>query len=219
MQPDEENAFDPTGFLAVIGEDHTLHHYGKESTIFSQGDLADAVFYLQTGQINLVIVSPAGKAAILATIAPGMFFGEGCVAGQLRRMTSAVALTPSSALMIPKERMVRLLHEEPALSDQFIRHLLTRNIRIQEDLVDQLFHSSEKRLARALLLLAHIGKDGRPEPIMPKITQEALAEMIGTTRSRVSFFLQKFEKLGFIDHEDGLRVHSSLLNVILSEHF
>ncbi len=219
MRPDEENVFDPTGFLAVIGKDHTLRHYGKGSTIFSQGDLADAVFYLQSGQINLVIVSPGGKAAIIATITPGMFFGEGCVAGQLRRMTSAVTLSECSALTIPKDRMIRLLHEEQTLSDHFIRHLLTRNIRIQEDLVDQLFNSSEKRLARTLLLLAHIGKDGHPEPIMPKITQEALAEMIGTTRSRVSFFLQKFEKLGFIDHEDGLRVHSSLLNVILSEHF
>ena len=219
MQPDEENAFDPTGFLAVIGKDRTLRHYAKGSTIFSQGDPADAVFYLQVGQINLSIVSPAGKAAIIAKIAPGMFFGEGCVAGQVRRMTSAVTLSECSALTIPKDRMIRLLHEEPALSDHFIRHLLTRNIRIQEDLVDQLFNSSEKRLARTLLLLAHIGKDGRPEPIVPKITQETLAEMIGTTRSRVSFFLQKFEKLGFIDHEDGLRVHTSLLNVILSEHF
>ncbi|MHB8463138.1 MAG: Crp/Fnr family transcriptional regulator [Vulcanimicrobiaceae bacterium] len=219
MRPGDEKASGAADFLAVIGTDHTVRSYGKGSNVFSQGDLADAIFYLQRGQVNLVIVSSGGKEAIIATIEPGMFFGEGCIAGQTHRITSAAALTDSSALSIEKRTMMRLLHDQPEVSDLFITHLLTRNIRVQEDLVDQLFNSSEKRLARTLLLLAHIGKDGRPEPIVPKITQEALAEMIGTTRSRVSFFLQKFEKLGFIDHEDGLRVHTSLLNVILSEHY
>ena len=187
-------------------------------TIFTQGDAADAVFYVQKGKIKLTVVSQAGKEATLGVRGEGSFFGEGGLAGQPLRMGSASAMTDCTILRIDKKSMVEALHREHSLSDLFVSHLLARNIRYEEDLVDQLFNSSEKRLARILLLLAHFGKEGKPETVIPKITQESLAEMVGTTRSRVSFFMNRFKKLGFVDYDaSGMKVHSSLLNVVLHD--
>ena len=214
--------FDARIFLATIGEGRKLHTFSKKESIFAQGDQADAVFYIQKGKVRLTVVSKEGKEATIGVISEGNFLGEGCLAGQLVRMGSAAAMVDSELLRVDKKAMMEALHREHAFSDLFVSYLLARNIRYEEDLVDQLFNSSEKRLARILLLLAHFGKEGIPETVVPKISQEILAEMVGTTRSRVSFFLNRFRKLGFVDydgiaHAGGLRVHSSLLNVVLHD--
>jgi CRP-like cAMP-binding protein len=189
----------------------------KQHPIFTQGEAADAVFYIQEGQVKLTVVSAQGKEAVIALLAAEAFFGEGCLAGQPLRMATATALTDGTLMRIEKPAMLRVLHAEPAFSALFMAYLLSRNSRIEADLIDHLFNSSEKRLARVLLLLAHFGKEGIAEPVIPQISQETLAEMIGTTRSRVSFFLNKFRKLGFIDYNGDLRVHSSLLNILLHD--
>jgi CRP/FNR family transcriptional regulator, cyclic AMP receptor protein len=189
----------------------------SSQTVFPQGSAADAVFYIQKGKVKITVVSEQGKEAVIAILGPDEFCGEGCLTGQPRRMATAVAMTECEIMRLEKAAMIRVLHEEPAFSEMFIAHLLVRTIRIEEDLVDQLFNSSEKRLARALLLLANFGKDGRPERIIAKVSQETLAEMVGTTRSRVSHFMNKFRKLGFIDYNGHLEVHSSLLNVVLHD--
>jgi CRP-like cAMP-binding protein len=192
--------------------------FPKKHTIFTQGDPTDAVFYIQTGKVKLTVVSPEGKEATIGILGEGYFFGEGSLAGQTLRMCSATAMTDCAVLRINKKAMMEALHREHELSDLFVAYLLARNIRYEEDLVDQLFNSSEKRLARILLLLARFGKEGKPESVVPKVSQEVLAEMIGTTRSRVSFFMNRFRKLGFVDYGDsGLQVHSSLLNVVLHD--
>ena len=211
--------FDPKKFLATIGEGRKVVVFPKKQTIFTQGDAADAVFYIQQGKVRLTVVSQIGKEATLGILGEGDFFGEGCMAGQTLRMGSAAAMTDSELLQIGKKAMMLALHREHTFSDLFVAYLLARNIRYEEDLVDQLFNSSEKRLARILLLLAHFGKEGVPETVVPKISQETLAEMVGTTRSRVNFFMNRFRKLGFVDYDAGraLQVHSSLLNIILHD--
>jgi CRP-like cAMP-binding protein len=210
--------FEPAAFLAKTGLGRTIADLKKGQTVFSQGDAANAVFYVQKGKIKLTVISKRGKEATIALLGSGSFLGEECIAAiQPQRMATATALTPSTILRIERKEMVRVLHEEQLFSEVFVSYLLSRNTRIQEDLVDQLFNSSEKRLARALLLLAQFGKDGVPETVIPKIGQETLAEMIGTTRSRVSFFMNRFRKLGFIEYNGTLSVHSSLLNVILHD--
>jgi CRP-like cAMP-binding protein len=209
--------FDPATFLATIGRGRKNLVLPKKRTIFAQGDQADAVFYIQKGKVKLTVVSKSGKEATLGILNQGDFFGEGALAGQTLRMGFAVAMTDCELLRIEKRAMMRALHREHTFSDMFVAYLLERNIRYEEDLVDQLFNSSEKRLARILLLLAHFGKDGVPENVVPKISQETLAEMVGTTRSRVSFFMNRFRKLGFIHYNGGLQVHSSLLNVVLHD--
>lgn len=209
--------FDPNVFLATIGEGRKIIAVPKNQSIFTQGDQADAVFYVQKGKVRLTVVSKAGKEATIGILGEGNFFGEGTLAGQLLRMGSAAALTDCELLRVEKKAMLGALHREHTFSDLFVAYLLARNIRYEEDLVDQLFNSSEKRLARILLLLAHFGKEGIPETVVPKISQETLAEMIGTTRSRVSFFMNRFRKLGFIHYNGGLKVHSSLLNVVLHD--
>jgi CRP/FNR family cyclic AMP-dependent transcriptional regulator len=209
--------FDPKTFLSKLGRGKTLVRYRTKQLIFAQGDEADAVYYLQKGQVKLSVVSKQGKEAVIALLGAGEFFGEGCLAGQPLRMATATATLACSIVRIDKQTIIRVLHDEPTFSTLFIKHLLSRNIRIEEDLVDQLFNSSEKRLARILLLLANFGKEGRPEKVIPKISQEVLAEMIGTTRSRVSYFMNKFRKLGFIHYNGGLEIHSSLLNIVLHD--
>ncbi|HET7442907.1 MAG TPA: Crp/Fnr family transcriptional regulator [Terriglobales bacterium] len=191
--------------------------FPKKHTIFAQGDPADAVFYLQTGKVRLTVVSKTGREATIGILSDGSFFGEGSLAGQALRMGTATTMTECALLRIEKKAMMQTLHREHTLSDLFVAYLLARNIRYEEDLVDQLFNSSEKRLARVLLMLAHFGKEGVPETVVPKISQETLAEMVGTTRSRVSFFMNRFRKLGFIHYNGGLQVHSSLLNVVLND--
>src|SRR5579871_2240637 len=214
----KKQTFEPAAFLAKTGLGRTLLDLKKGQTVFSQGDAADAVFYIQKGKIRLSVISKRGKEATISLLGSGSFLGEECiVAVQPQRMATATALTPASILRIERAEMIRVLHEEKLFSEIFVTYLLTRNARIQEDLVDQLFNSSEKRLARALLLLAQFGKEGTPETVIPKISQETLAEMIGTTRSRVSFFMNRFRKLGFIDYNGTLSVHSSLLNVVLHD--
>jgi CRP/FNR family transcriptional regulator, cyclic AMP receptor protein len=213
--PDE--TFDPKDFLTKIGEGRTISSYGKNGKVFSQGGIADSVFYIQKGKVKVTVVSEHGKEAVVAILGNDEFFGEGCLAGQPKRLASAKALTECEIMRIEKDAIVRTLHEEPEFSELFLEHLLARTIRVEEDLVDQLFNSSEKRLARALLLLANFGKEGRPEPIIAKVSQETLAEMIGTTRSRVSFFMNKFRKLGFISYNGTMEVHSSLLSVVLHD--
>ncbi|HEV7429104.1 MAG TPA: Crp/Fnr family transcriptional regulator [Thermoanaerobaculia bacterium] len=211
-------AFDPESFLENSGVGRTLVELKKNQVLFSQGDEADAVFYLQKGNLKLTVVSQRGKEATIALLDPGNFVGEACVAADERiRTLTATALTRCSLMRIKRAEMVRVLHEEHAFADVFVSFLLARNVRIQADLVDQLFNSSEKRLARILLLLANFGKEGKPETVVPKISQEVLAEMIGTTRSRVNFFMNRFRKLGFIEYNGKLEVHSSLLNVILHD--
>jgi CRP/FNR family cyclic AMP-dependent transcriptional regulator len=209
--------FDPEDFLATIGEGRRVVSFPKNGRIFTQGDAADAVFYIHSGQVRLTVVSQSGKEATVGILNSGDFFGEGALAGQSLRMGSASAMTDCDVLRIEKTAMVSALRREHAFSDLFVAYLLSRNIRYEADLVDQLFNSSEKRLARILLLLAHFGKDGAPEAVIPKISQETLAEMIGTTRSRVSFFMNRFRKLGLIHYNGGLQVHSSLLNVVLHD--
>ena len=210
--------FDPKLFLAKIGEGRSLADYKKNQKVFSQGDSADSVFYIQKGRVKLTVVSREGKEAVVAILGvDNPFFGEGCLAGQSIRMATAIAMCECSIMRITKATMVRMLHEEPTFSELFLRHVLFRNIRIEEDLVDQLFNSSEKRLARVLLLLANFGKEGMSELVIPKMSQETLAEIIGTTRSRVSFFMNRFRKMGFIHYNGGLRVDRSLLNVVLHD--
>ena len=214
----KKSDFDPRKFLATIGEGRKVVAFPKKQTIFAQGDSADAVFYIQAGKIRLTVVSKIGKEATLGILSEGQFFGEGSLAGQALRMGSATAMTDCELLRIDKKAMMLALHREHTFSDLFVAYLLARNIRYEEDLVDQLFNSSEKRLARLLLLLAHFGKEGVPETVIPKISQETLADMIGTTRSRVSFFMNRFRELGFLDYgESGLKVHSSLLNIVLHD--
>ena len=213
----DPHAFDPHTFLAKVGAGRTLVACPQQHPIFTQGEAADAVFYIQDGQVKLSVVSARGKEAVIALLGAQTFFGEGCLAGQPRRMATATALTDCTLMRIAKHAMLQVLHAEPAFSALFMAYLLSRNSRIEADLIDQLFNSSEKRLARVLLLLAHFGKDGKEELVIPKVSQETLAEMIGTTRSRVSFFLNKFRKLGFIDYNGGIRVHSSLLNIVLHD--
>jgi CRP-like cAMP-binding protein len=218
MSAKKECAFDPREFLATIGEGRRIVAVAKKQRIYAQGAACDAVFYIQTGKVRLTVVSNIGKEASLGILSEGEFFGEGGLAGQPLRMGSATAMTDCELLQIDKKAMVLALHREHTFSDLFVAYLLARNIRYEEDLVDQLFNSSEKRLARVLLLLAHIGKEGVPETVIPKISQQTLAEMIGTTRSRVSFFMNRFRKLGFVDYgESGLQVHSPLLNIVLHD--
>ena len=209
--------FDAHEFLATIGEGRKIIPFRKKQTIFAQGDEAGAVFYIQAGKVKLCVVSDSGKEATIAILNPGDFFGEGCLAGQRLRMGSATAITDCALLKIDKRAIIGALHQGHAFADLFVGYLLARNIRYEEDLVDQLFNSSEKRLARILLLLARFGKEGKPESVVPKISQETLAEMVGTTRSRVNFFMNKFRKLGFIKYNGGLEVHNSLLNVVLHD--
>ena len=213
--------FDPRAFLETIGGSRKILAVAKKQTIFAQGDPGDAVFYIQNGKVQLTVVSKTGREATIGILTQGEFFGEGSLAGQTLRMGSASAMTECEIMRIDKKAMMEALHREQAFSDMFVAYLLGRNIRYEEDLVDQLFNSSEKRLARVLLLLAHFGKDGIPETVVPKISQETLAEMVGTTRSRVSFFMNRFRKLGFIHYagglEGGLQVHSSLLNIVLHD--
>jgi CRP/FNR family cyclic AMP-dependent transcriptional regulator len=213
----EKGNFDAQVFLDTAGVARRMKEFNKAEAIYSQGDAATNVFYLQKGIVRLSVVSEGGKEAVVATLGPGDFFGEGCLAGQSIRMGAALAISPVTALLIEKEEMFRILHEQQALSDKFIAFMLARNIRIEEDLVDQLFNSSEKRLARTLLLLARYGKDDSPHAVLPAISQETLAEMIGTTRSRVNFFMNKFRKLGFIKYNGVLQINTSLLSVVLHE--
>jgi CRP-like cAMP-binding protein len=208
---------DPKVFLATVNGGRTIANYRVDDVIFVQGTPADAVFYIQKGKVKLTVLSEQGKEAVVAVMSPDEFCGEGCLTGQPLRMATAVAMTECEIMRLDKEVIIRVLHDEPAFSEMFVSYLLARTIRVEEDLTDQLFNSSEKRLARALLLLANFGKAGRPETIIPKVSQETLAEMIGTTRSRVNFFMNKFRKLGLIDYNGHIEIHSALLNVVLHE--
>jgi CRP/FNR family cyclic AMP-dependent transcriptional regulator len=213
----QKREFDPQVFLDSAGVARKVTEFGKREAIFSQGDPAKDVLYIQKGGVRLSIVNEAGKEAVVAVLGSGDFFGEGCLAGQPIRIGTATAIGPTTALVIEKQEMIRVLHSEHAFSDRFITYMLSRNIRIEEDLVDQLFNSSEKRLARTLLLLARYGTQDKPQGILPKIPQETLAEMVGTTRSRVNFFMNKFRKLGFIKYNGGLQINTSLLSVVLHD--
>jgi CRP/FNR family transcriptional regulator, cyclic AMP receptor protein len=209
--------FDPKEFLPKVNGGQRIADYRKDQIVFRQGDPSDAVFYIQSGKVKKTVVSEQGKEAVVALLDAGNFFGEGCLAGEALRLSTVSALTKCTIARISKADITRVIHEEPAFAELFISHLLARNSRVEEDLVDQLFNSSEKRLARVLLLLANFGKEGRPVPVIAKISQETLAEMIGTTRSRVSFFMNKFRELGLIDYNGHIEVHSSLLNVVLHD--
>jgi len=209
--------FDPKVFLATVNGGRSIAKYRMNQTVFSQGKPADAVFYIQKGKVKITVVSEQGKEAVVAVLGPDEFCGEGCLTGQPLRLATATAMTECQIMRLEKAVMIRVLHEEPAFSEMFVSHLLARTIKVEADLVDQLFNSSEKRLARALLLLANFGKDGRPETILANVSQETLAEMIGTTRSCVSFFMNKFRKLGLIDYNGQIEIHASLLNVVLHE--
>jgi len=213
----KKDAFDAQAFLDSAGVARKVVEYRRSQKIYSQGDHATSVMYLQEGGVKLSVVNQVGKEAVLAILEPGEFFGEGCLAGQPTRMGTATAITPTAILVIEKNEMIRVLHAEHALSDRFMSYILLRNIRIEEDLVDQLFNSSEKRLARTLLLLARYGKETQPQKILSKVSQQMLAEMVGTTRSRVNFFMNKFRKLGFIEYNGGLHIRSSLLSVVLHD--
>ncbi len=214
---EKRRRFNPQTFLSTIDGGRTIAVFPKRQTIFAQGDPADAVFYIQSGKVKLTVVAKSGKEATIAVINEGDFFGEGCLTGQPLRMYSASAMTDCTVMHIDKKSMMEVIHREHAFSDMFVSYLLTRNIRYEEDLVDQLFNSSEKRLARVLLLLAQFGKDGKPEVAIPKISQETLAEMVGTTRGRINFFMNRFRKLGFVRYNGELEVHSSLLSVVLHD--
>jgi CRP/FNR family transcriptional regulator, cyclic AMP receptor protein len=213
----QKQTFDPKAFLSSESAGRTIASYEREQKVFAQGEAADAVFYVQKGRVKLTVVSKHGKEVIIAILGPAEFCGEASLTGQPRRMATAVAMTDCNIMRVEKPAMVRILADEPAFSEMFIAHLLARTLRVEEDLIDQLFNSSEKRLARALLLLANFGKEGKPERIIAKVSQETLAGMIGTTRSRVSKFMNKFRKLGFIDYNGHLEVHSSLLTVVLND--
>jgi len=217
MAKKPNRTFDPKAFLATVNHGRTVSLYRREEVVFAQASPADAVFYIQKGKIKIVIASKQGKEAVVALVGPGEFFGEGCLIGQPLRLATARAMVESEVMRVDKAEMIRVLHAEPAFGEVFIAHLLTRNSRIEEDLVDQLFNSSEKRLARTLLMLANFGKEGGPQAITTRISQETLAEIIGTTRPRVSHFMNKFRKLGFIDYNGHLEVHSSLLTVVLRD--
>jgi CRP/FNR family cyclic AMP-dependent transcriptional regulator len=217
MKLKQKYTFDAQAFLDSAGGARKVVEYRSSQKIYSQGDLATTVMYLQGGGVKLSVVNEVGKEAVVAILGPSDFFGEGCLAGQALRMGTATAITPSDVLVIEKNEMMRVLHAEHAFSDRFVSYMLSRNLRIEEDLIDQLFNSSEKRLARALLLLAHYGEESQPEKMLLGVSQEMLAEMVGTTRSRVNFFMNKFRKLGFIHYNGGLQVHSSLLRVVLHE--
>jgi CRP/FNR family cyclic AMP-dependent transcriptional regulator len=212
-----EDMFDPKVFLAKVGSGKAVMEYRKNQIIFAQGEVADSVFYIQRGRVKLTVISDQGKEAVVAILEPGQFFGEGCLNGHPLRIGTTTAMENCVVTSITKHAMIAVLHLEPKFSELFIAYLLTRNGRIEEDLVDQLFNSSEKRLARLLLLLANFGKDGPPQPVLAPISQETLAEMIGTTRSRVSFFMNKFRKLGLIDYNGKIKVHDSLLNAVLHD--
>lgn len=213
----QKPAFDAQAFLYSAGIARKVTEFRKKEMIFSQGDPAKDVLYIQKGGVRLSVINEAGKEAVVAVLGPGDFFGEGCMAGQPIRIGTATAISATTALVIEKKEMIRVLHSEHAFSDRFITYMLSRNIRIEEDLVDQLFNSSEKRLARTLLLLARYGKEDKPHGVLPKVSQEVLAEMVGTTRSRVNFFMNKFKKLGFIKYNGGLQINTSLLSVVLHE--
>jgi CRP/FNR family transcriptional regulator, cyclic AMP receptor protein len=219
--PKTVHCFNAQAFLDSAGLSKKIVEYGRSEVIFAQGDPCDSVMYIQRGGVKLSVLSETGREAVVAILGPGDFFGEGCLAGQPLRIGSATAMTPSSVLVIEKSQMVNVLHEQHALSDRFISHMLSRNVRIEQDLIDQLFNSSEKRLARALLLLARYGKQDKPRQIVPKISQSTLSEMVGTTRSRINFFMNKFKRLGFIEYdgdlEAGIRINSSLLSVVLHD--
>jgi CRP/FNR family transcriptional regulator, cyclic AMP receptor protein len=217
MKLKQNGTFNAQTFLDSAGLDRRIVEYRQAETIFTQGDACESVLYIQKGGVKLSVLSKTGKEAVVAMLGPGDFFGEGCLNGQPVRMGTATAITGSTILLVDKDQMVRLLHQQHGLSDRFIAHMLARNIRIEADLVDQLFNSSEKRLARTLLLLARYGKQDQPQKAVTKISQETLGEMVGTTRSRVNFFMNKFKRLGFIDYKDGLRVHTSLLTVVLHD--
>ena len=214
---DEHATINPKSFLAQLGEGWSIGNYRKDQIVFSQGEPADAVFYIETGNAKLTVVSEQGKEAIVAIIGANEFFGEGCLAGQRIRISTVAAMTESVIVRLENAAILRAIHQEPAFSEMFIAHLLSRTIRVEADLVDQLFNSSEKRLARLLSLLANFGQEGKPETTIAKISQETLAAMIGTTRSRVSFFMNKFRRLGFIDYNGAIKIHSSLLNVVLHD--
>jgi CRP-like cAMP-binding protein len=210
-----QDSFDPKLFLAKLGEGKTILEFRKDQVVFAQGDVADTVFYIQKGQVKVVVISEQGKEAVVGIFGPGQFFGEGCMNGHAVRIATTTAMEDCLVTVITKTAMLAVLHDQPKFSEMFMAYLLTRNSRIEEDLIDQLFNSSEKRLARMLLLLANFGKEGSPQPIIPNISQETLAEMIGTTRSRVSFFMNKFRKLGLISYNGKIEVHSSLLHAVL----
>jgi CRP/FNR family cyclic AMP-dependent transcriptional regulator len=217
-QPSIGAQFDPAEFLETAAAGRVIAGHQKTQIIFTQGDAADSVFYIKTGKIKVTVVSKQGKEAVVAILGADQFLGEGCLIGQPKRLATATAMTDCVTMCVDKTEIVRVLRDEPTFSRMFVSHILARNARVEEDLVDQLFNSTEKRLARVLLLMANFGKDGRPEPVIAKISQETLAEMIGTTRSRVSYFMNKFRQLGFIDYNGHLEVHSSLLSVVLEEH-
>jgi CRP/FNR family cyclic AMP-dependent transcriptional regulator len=213
----KKQPFNVSFFLGRADGGKTMTSYRKNEKIFSQGDPADAVFYIQEGKVKVCVISEAGKEAVVALHGKGDFFGEGCLTGQPLRLATVVAMTDCSIMRFGKATMVRVLHDEPKFSEMFVSYLLARNARVEEDLVDQLFNSSEKRLARVLLLMANFGKDTKPEPVIPKISQETLAEMIGTTRSRVNLFMNKFRELGFLEYNGDMKVHGSLLNIVLND--
>ena len=221
MAPKRTLSFNPEIFLTQVGNGKSIVRCRKNHVLFSQGDAADAVYYILEGKVTLTVVSKGGKEAVVAILEPASFFGEACLTGQLLRLEAATTVGEAKIVRIGKAAMIQVLHDEPTFSELFLAHLLARNLRIQEDLVDQLFNSCEKRLARVLLLMAHFGKESQPEAVIGRVSQEVLAEMIGTTRSRVSFFMNKFRKLGFIEYNGGsdkkLHVHSSLLNVVLHD--
>jgi CRP-like cAMP-binding protein len=217
MAASSNGSFDPKAFLASVGAGRSITQSREGELIFSQCDPADALFYIQKGKVKVTTLSEHGKEAVVAILGHGEFFGEGCLAGQPLRISTVAAMTDASIARLEKAAVIRVLHDEPAFSELFMTYLLARNVRMEADLIDQLFNSSEKRLARLLLLLANFGKEGKPQPIIAKISQETLAEMIGTTRSRVSFFMNKFRRLGFIDYNGHLEVHSSLLSVVLHD--
>jgi CRP-like cAMP-binding protein len=217
MAPKPRPPFDPKAFLAHVGDGRRIGRYRKGEVVFSQGEPADAVFFIQRGKAKITVVSEQGKEAVIALLGTNDFFGEGCLAGQNQRIATVTSMTDAVIARLEKAAVVGVIHREPAFAELFIAHLLARSIRVEADLVDQLFNSSEKRLARLLLLLANFGTEGEPQPMIAKISQETLAEMIGTTRSRVSFFMNKFRKLGFIDYNGGIEVHRSLLNAVLHD--
>jgi CRP/FNR family cyclic AMP-dependent transcriptional regulator len=217
MKPKSKGTFNPQAYLESVGASRKVAEYGKKQTIFSQGEVADSVMYVQKGSVKLTVVNETGKEAVVAIFGSGDFFGEGGMAGQTIRMGTATAIVPTTILIIEKDEMMRALHAEATLSDRFITYMLARNIRVEADLVDQLFNSTEKRLARTLLLLARYGKKDEPERVLQKVSQETLAEMIGTTRSRVNLFMNKFRKLGFIEYNGEIKINNSLLTVVLHE--
>ena len=217
MKRPKKLPFELATFLSKLNSGRNTANYHKDQIVYAQGDLADSVFYIQSGKVKKIVISEQGKEAVVALLGTGDFFGEGCMGGETLRLATVSAMTDCVIVRMLKETIIRMLHEEPAFSELFIAHLLARNGRVEEDLVDQLFNSSEKRLARTLLILANFGKDGDPEPVLPKISQETLAEMIGTTRSRVSAFMNKFRQLGLISYNGHIEVHRSLLNVVLHE--